>query len=265
MSDLPELHWSKLRNMARSPAHYFYECSAERTATPAMLLGTAVHTRVLGPGPAHHDDVVIYDGERRGNAWRDFKAAHPGRAIVTAKEFDRDTARSKQMALAVLTDPAAAPYLEGTREQELRWTVAGRQCAGRVDVRGSALVELKTVFDANPVRFYWHALRMGYLGQLGWYADGIVAAGHPAPTHAVIIAVESKPPHPVVVYELTEAALALGRQQWRGLFERLRVCEDSGVWPGYAIGPVALDVPESDDVVLDFGDEADPDSAEAAQ
>ncbi len=254
---LPVLHWSMLKHLGRSPAHYRHALTAPQTATPAMRLGTEAHRLLLGPGPHKNDAPVVYDGERRGNAWKLFKAAHPGVVIVTQKELDEQGDVAEAMADAVRSDAVAMRYLVGAKERSLSWTVAGRECAGHADVLGdTTLVEVKTGADISPARYYWTALRMGYFGQLGWYHDGIAAAGLPEPTHHVIVAVESKPPFPVVVYELTSGAIDLGRKQWRVLFERLRTCEDSNEWPGYAQAPIALDVPESDDVVLDFGDAA---------
>ena len=245
---LPPLHWSQLKHMARSPAHYRYFADNPPRATAPMLLGTDVHALVLG-GPA----PLVFDGKRRqGKAWDAFDEANPDAEIVTLPEHEL----AQRIAMAVMRDDAAMRALDGRHEYVLEWTIAGRRCAGRADVLSATmLADLKTGADVNPERFYWQAQKMHYFGQLGWYRDGIEAAGLPVPNVAALVCVETKPPHPVVVFELTANALDMGRKFARGLFERLRVCEESNAWPGYALGPVALDVPESEGVVLDFGEE----------
>ena len=66
---------------------------------------------------------------------------------------------------------------------------------------------------------------------------------------------ESAPPHCVVVYDLSDEMLTMGRQRARALLEQLLVCEASDEWPGYAQSPIVLDVMEQDgDAGLDFGD-----------
>ncbi|MEM9194841.1 MAG: PD-(D/E)XK nuclease-like domain-containing protein [Myxococcota bacterium] len=88
---MDELHFTRLKLMARSPAHYAaYQDLTEPTA--AMRLGTAVHALALG------GDLIRYDGERKGNAWQSFKALvdgadhyvfdapHRGNAWKAAKE-----------------------------------------------------------------------------------------------------------------------------------------------------------------------------------
>lgn len=68
---LEAVHFSRLKLMALSPAHYL--AAAERDEeTPAKRMGTLVHARSLG------GELVVYDGERTGNAWKHFKALAAG-------------------------------------------------------------------------------------------------------------------------------------------------------------------------------------------
>lgn len=247
------LHWSQLKLIGRSPAHYKHALSRPFVATAAMRLGTAVHHLLLD-GP--HKPVIFDGASRRTKEWAAFSSAQPvGATILLASEMDE----ARAIADAVLADPVAAPRLEGARELDLAWTAAGRQCAGRLDILGTDLFDLKTTADASPERFPWQVRRMDYAAQLAWYYDGAIAAGLPEPRLCGLIAVETSPPYPVVVYELTAEMLDMGRRRSRALLERLLVCEASDEWPGYAQAPIALDVTESeqDGPDLDFGDEAE--------
>lgn len=244
MTDLRQVRWSWLRSILRSPAHCRYTLDHGIEETQAMRLGTAVHHILLG-GP--HEFVTFDGGARRGKHWDAFEAANPGKTILLASE----TMVAAAMAASVASTPHAMEALEGAQELELTWKLAGRDCGGRVDVLGTDLVELKTGWDINPARYYWQALRLGYFAQLGWYYDGLLAAGRPEPRISRIVAVESKPPYPVMVYDVGPTALDVGRKQARLAFERLLVCEASNDWPGYAAGPVLLEAPEYEgDVVL---------------
>lgn len=256
------LHWSQLKTIARSPAHYRHAIAHPFAATASMRLGTACHALVLG---VSHPIACFEGGSRRGKAWDAFEAetlaADPRTTIMLASEMT--TARA--MADAVRACPDAMAALDGAHERELEWSIAGRACAGRLDSIGArSLCDLKSTADASPVRFPWQARKLEYAAQLGWYYDGALAAGLPTPWKVSIVAVESAPPHCVVVYDLSDEMLEMGRRRARVLLEQLLTCESSDEWPGYAQGPIVLDVMESaeDGPGLDFGD-ADSDTGEA--
>jgi hypothetical protein len=237
------VHFSRLKLMSKSPQHYAAADTIPPQDTPAMRLGRLVHFLVLG-GPH-----VVYGGRRAGVEWNEFEAAHPGIEIFTATEADV----ARPIADAVLCDLDAGPLLVGERELPVEWTMAGRSCAGRVDVLGSDFIcDLKTAADAAPERFTRQALRMGYHAQLDWYGNGVELAGLGRKPARFIVAVETKPPHVVQCYEFTDAALEQGRRLWWTWWERLLACERSNNWPGYANGIFPIDAEDE----LIFGEEA---------
>jgi hypothetical protein len=255
------VHWSDLRKMQESPAHYLWHMTTKgargpRDVTPAMRLGTLANHYVLG-ATAHGVAFAVWEGGiRRGKAWDAFAAENEGREIVTLDEV----AVAEAIKASVAAHPTATALLSsGAVEASIAWSIADRDCAGTPDVLGNdRLVEFKVTNCANPSRFLWHAIRMGWLGQLAWYADGADYAGLEPPRSLHIVAVESKPPHVVTVFDLTEAAVEFGRRQWRALFERVVVCERTGLWPGYCATSVPLDAPDSDDLLLTIeGEEVD--------
>ena len=48
-----------------------------------------------------------------------------------------------------------------------------------------------------------------------------------------IAALEEKAPHGLVLHDLDEVALILGRKHFREALDSYARCLDSGVWPGY--------------------------------
>lgn len=236
------VRFTHLKAMARSPQHYQHAVTCGRPDSAPLRLGRIVHWGVLGCMPDDEDGrVTVYDGERRGNAWKAFAAQHAGDEIVTAAEVER----AQPIIAAVLTDPIAARVLEGEREKRVRWAIGDRDCASRVDViqPGAHLTDLKTTTNTRPEDFMRLAWRMHYHAQLAFYSDAALHAGIAAP-RAFIVGVETTAPHAVTVLRLADAVLEAGRREYRAWFERVLVCEASNDWPGYAQSDVPFDVPE---------------------
>ena len=247
---LAPVHFSTLKLMARSPAHYHDALLHRTEPTAAMRLGTAVHAMVLGEWKPL---AVWTGGTRRGKEWEIFKAVNAGCEIITLDEHATATA----IADAITRDPLAAElFMRCTiRESVVDWTIGDRQCCGRPDAFGpDVLVELKTTSDANPAKFPWQASRLGYHAQMAWYLDALGRDGYERTPY--IVAVETKPPFVVQSFELTPDAIDFGRRCYRLWLERLLVCEASESWPGYSqcIEPLA-GPPEAGDLSLTIGGE----------
>jgi len=247
---LEPVRFSRLKLMARSPLHY---AAATVEETMAMEVGSAVHSLVLGGQRVTIWDKVSDKGNpcpRRGKDYEAFEADNHGALILTPGEYDSATA----IANAVKANRLAMKALDGDLEQECTWRFGKRQCAGRMDaIAFDGVTELKVSNTADPARFIWHALKMGWLSQGVWYLDGLAAGGRLL-EHVRIVAVEPKPPYAVTVFRLSANTIDQARRTYRGWFERLLVCERNDEWPPYAQSEVELDVPDND-VQLDFGDD----------
>lgn len=236
------VRFSWLKKLALSPAHALLAAHEPRTdpAAGPLLIGQALHAIVLGTRP-----VERYDGVRRGAAWEEWRIARSQALILSPAEYER----AARMADAVRGHAAAMNLLgDGAREQERQWTTGGRECAGRPDVSAAHhVIELKSTRCAAPGWFAREAVRRGYHTQVAWYRSGcceLDATGY-------IVAVESAPPYPAVVYRLTQDAMIAADGQWRLWLERLRVHEESGVYPGYAQSIVPLDVETEQDLIFE--------------
>lgn len=245
------VRFSNLKNMALSPAHYKYRLDNPGSFdTPAMRLGRLVHVLTLTPTIV----PTVYDGVRRGEEWKEFQKAHAGEELYSIGEYDL----AEAMAEAVHADPVAREAMadEAARvEEQIYWTSpAGRECQARPDwFTAGRVLDLKSTTDAHPERFPRQSSRLAYHAQLAWYMDGVTDAGLGSPDSAVIVAVESKAPHVVTVFEMAPSLIDAGRKQYRLWFEELMVCEASGQWPGYSQCPVVLEA--TDDLSLRIGDE----------
>lgn len=238
------VRFSRLKHMGRSPAHYRYAIEHGSPDSPAMRGGRIVHALLLGG----IENLIVWDGSRRGKAWETFELEHEGEDIITASELDA----GHRIAAAVREHEEAMRLLDGQHEVEIEWTIAGRQARARLDVLAHDYVtELKVTGDGQPEHFQRTALRLGYPAQLAWYMDGATLATGRAMKRAYIVEVESKPPHVVTPLRLTENAITYGLKTYRKWWEQLRVCEESGVFPGYLDGVGEFDVTPDVDLLID--------------
>ncbi len=246
------VRFSHLKKMALSPAHYRASLEEPKDTGP-MAFGRLVHSMVL------EGDFVVYDGERRGNAWKDFAAEHAGKDIYTIKEADR----AKRIAEAVRNHPLAGMLLVGDRELHVQWETMGRACSSRLDVIGTGwlgngrpfLSDLKTTVSSEPGKFSRDAIWRGYHAQAAWYQDAAAFIGRPV-EDVFLTAVETEAPFAVTVLHLTPRLLEQGRKLCRLWLERLLACEAADEWPAYAQSIVDLDAAEDFALVIDEDDEA---------
>jgi len=246
------IHFSTLKLMGRSPLHAKFSLDGgQGESTSSKLIGTAAHTLALGTGQR----VVTYEGRRdmRTKAYQEFLAENKDAVILNAAEF----AKASGMARSLEKNRGAMRYLAGIREVPMEWEWLGRRCATRgIDAVDSGvpgeirfLTELKTTKFAKPEWFTTEVVRRGYAEQLCFYEN---AVGVPVP-ELVIVAVESSPPHPVVVYVLSRRMRDQAERRLRLWMEQFLSCERSDSWPGYVETVIEMDTP--DELSLDWGDD----------
>lgn len=230
------VHFTELRRIGQSPAHYLAALAEPKAPTAAMRFGTLCHARILG------GDVVVYHDARRGNAWKAFESEHAKRLIVTQEEYDL----SGRVAEAVFADPVAAPLIAGGRhEVAVDWTMLGRARATfGIDVLGPDYVaDLKTTSSVEPDQLRRAAQKMAYHAQLADYCEAARSLGE-HPKMARIIGVETSPPFAVTVLRLTPGRLEAGAKLVRLWMERLLACEAADEWPAYTQSELDWDVDE---------------------
>lgn len=254
------VHFSDLKQLAKSAAHYKYRCAHPIEPTRDMRIGSYVNQLVLGKAPRR--EIVVFDGDtRRGKVWDDFLIRNGGREILTRPE----AMEAEPIADAVLTDLCAQELLglypdidsvirrraEVRYEVPLSWTDNDIPCSttGIDIVSPSYLADLKVVHNAEPEYLQKHALRMMWHAQLVWYLGGWLNDPADAPpvdsTKALhLLCVESSPPHCVTVLTLSAEVIDAGEKCIRAWMERLKVCAESDAYPGYVQSPVQWELPE---------------------
>ena len=222
------------------PARWRVEQASPPAPTPAMILGTAVHSLVLGAGP----EVVAVDADDwRGKAAREARAEAEAAGHVPL--LREDYARAEAMAEAVLSHPVAGALFDPARgrpeqtlvwqDEELKvWRRAMVDHLPHVDGRRPILVDLKTTTDAGPPALGRTVAQYGYHQQAAWYLDGYRAL-HPGSDPAFLFTfVEKEPPHLVSVIELDQHALIVGAELNRRALQIYAECKATGTWPGHS-------------------------------
>lgn len=254
------LRVSRMKHVALSPAHYFSACQEDvDEPTLAMRFGTLGHA-LLWPEVA--PPYAIYEGERRGNAWKEFETAHAGIEIFTRKEVDR----ASKLAESVDRHPDASKLVRlGEPERHIDWSYCKRRMSSRLDVYGpSTVVELKTCRSSHPEWFRRDGIRMGYHVQVAAYRLAVahITGRAPRDIDVVMVAVESARPHVVTVFDFEDSDLVEGEKVLRAWTERILICEAANHWPGYSEARVRFEVPDPDAEALLF--EGDEEESEAA-
>lgn len=251
----PAISKSHLDQINRSPLHYwsaFLDPQREpREPTPAMVIGTAVHTHVLELDQWDRRYVTAPVGiDRRTKKgreeWQVFMTASQGRTVLSAK----DAEQAMMVGQAVWKHPAAAALLgaEGKPEATYMWTDQGTglQCKCRPDyihADGSTIVDLKTTEDASPRGFRNSLLKWRYWVQAAWYLHGVEQATGKRPERFVFVAVEKTAPYGVGVYVADNAMVQRGMEQAREDLGKLAVCKAADDWPSYSNGMEPISLP----------------------
>lgn len=94
------------------------------------------------------------------------------------------------------------------------------------------IADLKTCSDASPGAFSRAIAIYGYHAQAAWYLDVAHACGL-AINRFVILAVETKPPWVVTVYEIDAESIEIGRRENARGLARILEAQRTGAWPGY--------------------------------
>lgn len=240
------VHFSNLKMMALSAAHFKASCEATFQPTPDMREGTITHHIVLGPHRTK--PLVRYDGEeRKGNAWKDFADQHKGSEIVTAREW----ARAEPLANAIKADRQVQEFLEGAyREKPLKWTSGGIECeTDGIDIvqvqNGMGLIaDLKRTSCTEPAGFARHAFKQLWHVQMVFYEEAANANGIDTSRGLYLIGAEPDPPYAITVMRLTTQLIDLGRRTYIKWLEQLRRARAEDYWPSYTQTVVDFDVPD---------------------
>ncbi len=233
-----KIHFSDLKQMALSPAHYRLSCeSPDRESTRAMLIGSVADALIFGT------KNVRYCGARRGTKeWGAFlHTCQVGDIVCNESEY----AAGEACARAVNGDRTATELLYGCEYQvPLSGRIHGLDVSTRgVDALhrdGRYLIDLKITQSSHPSRASAHWAGRKGPHQLEWYRQLCEANGIEIQT-TYLMCVESAAPHCVTVLRLYAEELEPERREIALWVEKLKACDAAGEWPGYVQSAVPFE------------------------
>lgn len=248
------LNISRLKEMKRSPQHYFHALT-NRAEKACLDLGNATHVAVLEPDRYANTFATWTRRTEGGNAaprngkhWEAFQLENPGKTILT---YDQNAA-AVAIAEAVRGHSKASTYLaNGDPEVTLEWSLdpalGSRPAKSRVDwltvLDGDHyLVGLKTARNCAHFAFGRQAAQLEYAMQWAFYFDAYKAITGRDPKMREIV-VEVDAPHAVAVYRITEDIVVQGRENYWELAKQLAECEERNEWPGPVLDEEDLTLP----------------------
>lgn len=244
---------SGLDLIAKSPLHYwskYIDPNREpRVPTPAMILGTAIHTAVLEPdsfAATYRVAPAVDKRTKDGKAtWEAFVADCEANSLTPITLADLEVCNS--ISDVVRKHHTAIELLgEGVPEVSMFWEdpTTGVLCKCRPDwiSNGSILVDLKSTVDASSEGFMKSAFNYRYWVQAAWYMDGVALATGSRPEAFVFVAFEKEPPYACGFYYATEDMIEAGRAEYRKLVDTYASCLKYQNWHGYSpeLQPLAM-------------------------
>ena len=255
---------SHLDLVDKSPFHYWDRyINPDRVIpepTKQMIIGSAFHSLVLEPDVFETEFIVeAVDAPKRPTAtqrnakkpsnqtldaiafWESFDNKAKGKTILSLEDIERLTIMKQR----IVEHPAASTILNlsGVAEQSYQWKdeKTGELCKSRPDFHtddGTLIVDLKTTSDASELGFQKSVHNFRYHVQAGFYLRSIKEA-----QQFVFIAVETKPPYLVAVYNASTDMINAGNRVADKNLETLANCRKSGKWIGYSEEITTLELP----------------------
>jgi hypothetical protein len=215
-----------------------------RTETPALTLGSLLHTAILEPEtlPNRYHPVDLARISERDKATQAAIEEAMGREVIKRADYDE----ARQIADTVWRHPVARDIIVPGKmaiEQSFWWVDedTGVPCRSRADIVRPdmrLMADVKSTIDASPDAFSRIINDYKYHWQQAMYSDGYPQAGGFKLAGFIFIAVEKEVPYEVVCYEIEEVDIEWGRFDYKNTLQNFRACQEADRWPGY--GPDTL-------------------------
>jgi exodeoxyribonuclease VIII len=244
----PGISRSGLMEFKRSPYHYCYKYISpdykSESATPAQILGNALHTYVLEPDEFEKRYFVIpefnkvtKEGKER---WQKIKSELGKKETLSANQYQT----LQHMSASLKKNKLALQLIEKAEiEQSLYWTDpdTGILCKCRPDIlRNNLVCDLKTAQDGSPRSFQYAAFDYGYYIQAAMIQEALKHLKQKIIKDFLFLVIEKSAPYAISIYQLDQASLDKGYQEFKTLLTRYQQCLKANDWPAYAIQEISL-------------------------
>ena len=247
---LEPVHFSQLKSMDLSPAHYRAAVIRKRKDTPAMALGRAVHAWVLeGKEPVAMPR--FHKGLKDETAWD--RGLDGGKESYAAwiktndpiDFLDPDDYETAERVIESLETCPLVGEIHSNHRTEVKWEgpINGVICAGRAD--SAAMIDdghtpstgdLKTLGRApiTPRVLEIESRRWMWPEQLAMYTMGIHMAGRTsvAGMDSFNLVVETGNAYAWAVVRYTRSRMRDATEKVFSWLDQVKTCREQGSWPG---------------------------------
>lgn len=244
----PAMSQSKLKDLKKSPKHFFVKHLAEDRKEPeptdAMKFGTAVHMCLFEPTKFNSTYVIDIDVDKRTKegkaALAEFIKNNAGKIILSGDEL----IKIKRIRNSILNKKVSKILFnnKGLAEHELYWKDCGVNCKAKLDFfiepcetfNNGLIVDLKTTINAEAKEFAKSVHNFGYHNQMAWYCKGVkeIYKTNGYPTF-IFLPVEKIDPFECAFFAADQAMLKFGLQENEKLLNTYINCFESNNWFGY--------------------------------
>lgn len=244
----PGISRSGLMEFKRSPYHYWYKYLnldyKSEPVTPAQIIGNALHTLILEPNEFEKRYFVIPEfnkATKEGKEhWLKIKSELGKKETLTVNQYQT----LQHMTASLKKNKLATQLIEYAEiEQSLYWTDpdTGILCKCRPDIlRNNLVCDLKTAQNGSPRSFQYAAFDYGYYIQAAMVREAIKQLKQKIIKDFLFLVIEKARPYAISIYQLDEASLDKGYQEFKTLLVRYQHCLESNDWPAYTIQEVSL-------------------------
>lgn len=240
--DVERISKSGLDLINKSPLHYwdrYLNPETEEKKTPALIMGSAVHTRILEPAEFGKQYITAPQVDRRTKAgkenWNKFIEDHPNHEILTAEQH----LLIEKIHSQVYKHEQAKMLLSKLTEVEQVYIDGDRKCKPDGFTSINICIDLKTTDDASPRAFGRSAYKYRYDVQAAWYSD-ILKANDKQVDGFLFIAVEKTPPYAVACYVIEDDDMEIGRHKYTENYNTWKECKEKNIWPGFGLSKLEL-------------------------
>jgi exodeoxyribonuclease VIII len=191
--------------------------------TPSMILGSAIHARILEPDTFDNEFLVTEKLDLRYNVDKEKKKVYEASGKILLSPKDGELVESAY--ISVTSNPYAEQYLDGDIELSHYTEFMDVLVKVRPDIKGvDFIADIKTCQDNSPRAFRSDVFKYGYHIQAAFYS---MVLGYPIESFK-FIAFETNYPYTTEVYSLSEDLCEMGIQDMMLALDKWRQYKDTG-------------------------------------
>lgn len=244
----PGISRSGLMEFKRSPYHYWYKYLnpdyKPEPPTPAYILGNAFHTYVLEPHKFDKRYFVMPElnkATKEGKArWQKIQSELGQRKILSMSHYQI----MQRMAESFQKHELASQFLEKANvEQSIYWIDPETNilCKCRPDIlRPNLIADLKTTINGSAKAFSKAIYDYGYHIQAAMIQGALLEIKKVKLNDFLFLVIEKSAPYAISIYQLDQASIEQGRQEFKQLLSRYKHCLETNAWPAYAIQTISI-------------------------